>query len=362
MYSEPTISPNFVVRQRRKLIRHPLVIGGIMILVMLSMGGLVALISPTDKPVDDSEITATVEAVIVVDTTPQAETTQEPTIVIQAPPIEPSLPTVNENNTVSSQPTSVPRCKISTTGDANVNIRSGPDITFTLISSLSDRVSVDAIAISDNQWFQILNTDGTIGWVGGSVVDETGDCMNLPRISTPTCSVKNTTGNLVNIRSNPNRTSNVIRTLASTDVLMADGRTDEGWYRIALTGGLGWIYQEVVALSDTCQTVAIISANEPIPQPAMNQPSVIFNETDCVIESFTGSAVDIRKGPGMEYAVVAKMNKAMVASRLSSNGWYEINGFGWVFAGELVYGGLCNLLPTVIPDDMSGSSVILTGG
>jgi SH3-like domain-containing protein len=363
MFSEPTISPNFVVRQKRKLIRHPLVIGGIIGLLILIVGGMVTLLGSMNTPNEDSEIEPTVDLGIIAETPSQVEMTVNTPIIIQAPPIVTSIPILSTDNATSSQTASVqPRCNITTTGDTNVNIRSGPDITYTLISSLSDRVSTHAIAMSDNRWFQILNTDGTIGWVGGSVVDETGDCENLATMQTPTCSVKNTTGNLVNIRNNPSTTSNVIRTLATTDLLMADGRTDEGWYRIALAGGLGWIYKDVVALSDACNTVPIISANEPIPKPAVSQNHLVFNETDCVVESFTGSVVDLRKGPGMEFVVVAKMNKAMVASRLSSNGWYEINGFGWAFAGDLVYGGLCNLLPTVIPDDMIGSSVILTGG
>lgn len=363
MFSEPTISPNFVVRQKRKLIRHPLVIGGIIGLLIILMGGFIALLSAVDTPSEDPIEETTVKTNHIPAATPSAASTEDSTILIIAPTIDVSVPTLNPQNVDSLQPTTIQsRCKISTTGDANVNIRSGPDITYTLISSLSDRASVDAIASSDNRWFQILNTDGTIGWVGGSVVDESGDCDGLPTIQTPTCSVKNTTGNLVNIRDRASTSSNVIRTLAATDVLMADGRTDEGWYRIALTGELGWIYQDVVALSETCKTLPIISANEPIPQPAIDQNNVVFNDGDCVIESFTGNPVDLRKGPGMEFAVVAKMSKAMVASRLSSNGWYEIDGFGWAFAGELVYNGLCNLLPTVIPDDVSGSSLILTGG
>lgn len=363
MFSEPTISPNFVVRQKRKLIRQPLVIGGIGCILVLGMGALVALFTSQSATPDAPKVQITFESRIIFDVTPQAEATQKPDIVIQAPIINTSDPINNEENPPSSQTASIqPRCKITTTGDTNVNIRSGPDITFTLISSLSNRDRVDVIASSDNRWFQILNTDGTIGWVGGSVVDETGDCESLPQIQTPACAIKNTTGNLVNIRDNSNINSNVIRTLATTDLLMADGRTTEGWYRISITGKLGWIYQGVVALSDACSAIPIISADEPIPQPAQSQTSVILNDGDCVIESFTGSAIDLRKGPGMEFAVVAKMNKAMVANRLSSNGWYEIDGFGWAFAGDLVYGGLCNLLPTVIPDDIGSSSVILTGG
>ncbi len=363
MFSEPTISPNFVVRQKRKLIRHPLVIGGIISLMIILAGGLIALLSPTDTLPDDSIEQDTPKTNHIAAATPRAEQTKDSTILIIAPTIDVSVPTLNPNNTDASQPTTVQsRCKITTTGDANVNIRSGPDITYTLISSLSDRESVDAIASSDNRWFQILNTDGTIGWVGGSVVDESGDCADLPQTQTPTCSVKNTTGNLVNIRDRASTSSNVIRTLATTDVLMADGRTEEGWYRIALTGELGWIYQDVVALSDTCKTLPIISANEPIPQPAIDQSNIVFNDGDCVVESFTGNPVDLRKGPGMEFAVVAKMSKAMVASRLSSNGWYEIEGFGWAFAGELVYNGLCNLIPTVIPEDVNDASLILTAG
>jgi SH3-like domain-containing protein len=363
MFSEPTISPNFVVRQKRKLIRHPLVMGGILCIVIIGIAGLVTLFTPKDTTSDEPEVRITFESRIIFDATPEANETQEPTIVIQAPVIDSSEPIINDDNTASSQTASVqPRCKITTTGDTNVNIRSGPDIIFSLISSLSNRDSVDVIASSDNRWFQILNTDGTIGWVGGSVVDKTGDCESLSQIQMPACAVKNTTGNLVNIRNNASTDSNIIRTLASSDLLMADGRTIEGWYRILLTGELGWIYQDVVALSDACGAVPIISANEPIPQPALSETSVVFNDGDCVVESFMGTAIDLRKGPGMEFAVVAKMSKPMVANRLSSNGWYEIDGFGWAFAGDLVYGGLCNLLPTITPDEIRGSSLILTGG
>ena len=361
MYSEPTISPNFVVRQKRKLSRHPLILGGIACIVIFTIVGLMSLFA--NPATEDPDPQITFESRITFQTTPTAEVTPEPEVAIQAPVIVVSEPVVNEDNTASSQTvTTEARCSISTTGDTNVNIRSGPDVSFSLISSLINRDRVDAIAMSDNLWFQILNTDGTIGWVGGSVVDESGDCENLPRIQTPVCSLKNTTGNRVNIRDRATTESNIIRVLSTTDLLMADGRTETGWYRILISEELGWIYRDVVALSDSCANVPIISTDEPPPQPVVGQANLTFSEEACVIESFTGVAIDLHEGPGMEFGVVAKLNKAMVASRISSNGWYEIDGFGWAFAGDLVYQGLCKLLPTVTPEDVRGSLVIMSSG
>lgn len=363
MYSEPTISPTFVVRQKRKMLRNPLVLGGLIAIILVVLSGILSLLTSLAATPAEPEPHIHLKSMLIVESTPEVEPTVAPDLVINTSAFTPSEPANTVENTVSSQTVErKPRCQITTTGDTNVNIRSGPDVSFSLISSLSNRNTVNAIAASDNRWFQILNTDGTIGCVGGSVVDETGDCTDLSTIATPVCSVKNTTGNRVNIRDRANTNSNVIRTLSVDDMLMADGRTSDGWYRILLTGELGWIYQDVVALSDACTQTAVISANEPTPEPALNDTPIVFNSDDCVVESFTGSTIDLREGPGMEFAVVAKMSKAMVANRLSSNGWYEIDRFGWAFAGDLVYGGLCNLLPTVQPDQIRGAIAVLSSG
>lgn len=366
MYSEPTISPNFVVRQKRKLIRHPLVIGGVVGLMLLGIGGILALLD-SSMPNEDAPIESTsqiqFESRIVFEPTAVPQPTAQPDLIVNTSNFTASEPELNDDHTAPAQSVALqPRCRITTTGDTNVNIRSGPDLTFSLISSLSNRDTVNAIARSDNLWFEILNTDGTIGWVGGSVVDESGNCDDLPMIATPACSIENTTGNRVNIRDRASTESNVIRTLAVDDLLMADGRTDDGWYRILIPGELGWIYKDVVALGDGCSQVKVISASEPDPQPAMQETPLAVKEDDCVVESFTGNSVDLRKGPGMEFDVVAKMSKSMVASRLSTNGWYEVEGFGWAFAGDLVYGGLCSLLPTVQPDEVQGAIALMSNG
>lgn len=352
MYSEPTISPNFVVRQKRKFFRHPLVIGGIASIIFIALFGFVTLLSGGSPSNDDTPVDSASVSVRIVEETPEVESVQPTISRIQPTPIaviNVSQPIPDEETSQALDPETT--CNIRPTGDVNVNIRSGPDLQFTLISVLSARQTAPAISVSDNRWFEIRNHDGTIGWVGGSVVDEFGECETLPVVKTPVCDVKNTTGNRVNIRAQANTNSRVVRTLAVDDILMADGQTADGWYRILLTGELGWIYRDVVQLGDACSNIPLISANEPTPVPAVNT-SLVFNEEDCVIESFTGNSIDLYKRPDLTSSVVAKLNKAMKASRISSNGWYEIEGFGWAFAGDVVTQGLCRLLPTVDAEDV----------
>jgi len=354
MYSEPTISPNFVVRQKRKLFRNPIVIGGIVSIIgLITIALVVVLTGSTNIP--EPTPTSAVIAARIVETTPEVATndpTPQPDVVISAEVMNVSQVVTSDDDTTSSQTvdTETPACSIRPTGDVNVNIRSGPDMQFSLISVLNARQTVDAIAVSDNRWFQIENRDGTVGWVGGSVVDDIGDCATLPQVQTPTCQVKNTTGNRVNLRANPTTDARIIRTLTTDDVLMADGQTVDGWYRVLLNRELGWIYRDVVALSPECKAVATISAEEPVPQPVTSASNLAFNDADCVVESFTGNSVDLHKRPDLSSAVTAKLNKAMKASRLSTNGWYEIDGFGWAFGGDLLTRGLCRLLPTVAPE------------
>jgi len=355
MYSEPTVSPNFVVRQKRKLFRNPLVIGGIFSIIVVVIVSVIALMSGNNTTSDPAPTAPNISARIVTETTPEvtsAEPTPEPDLVIPAEVVNVSQPTRNEGNATSSQTADLtPSCSIRASGDINVNIRSGPGMPFSLIGVLEARTTVDAIAISDNRWFEIENSDGTIGWVGGSVVDDIGDCGILPQVATPVCEVSNNTGNRVNIRAKANTNARIIRTLLTDDVLMADGQTADGWYRVLLNRELGWIHSDVVASSGGCSTLAVIAADEPEPQPVVNS-DLAFTDEDCVVESFTGNTVDLHKTPDLTSAVVAKLNKAMKVSRMSTNGWYEIEGFGWAFGGELVTSGLCRLLPTVAPEQI----------
>lgn len=367
MYSEPTISPNFVVRQKRKLTRHPLFIGGVFSLVILGIIGILAIASSvTGASANETATPVRYESRIIFEATEEALAdipTEEPDLIIRAETINISQvqsPAAVPASSQSIEPQA--QCNITPTGDVNVNIRSGPDMMFSLISVLNNRNVVNAIAVSDNRWFQILNKDGTIGWVGGSVVDEDGNCEDLPRMSPAVCRVSNSTGNQVNIRAGASISSAIIRTLLAEDVLMADGQTQNGWYRVLLTGQMGWVYRDVVALSDTCSSLAVISADEPAPQPVLADSSLVFSDEDCVIESFTGNPVDLHQTPDMSSQVVAKLNKTMQANRISTNGWYELEGFGWAFAGDLVSRGLCSLLPSISPEEVRSDLLFASAG
>lgn len=362
MVSEPTIQANFVVRGQRKAKAHPLVLVGGVGLILLFLVGILSLL--TMRPAQDTSQTASqsaknfvaFEAEIIRETI----TPQEADVISESVALIASLNATETPQTVTTPQTQVQsnpnqiNCQIASNDANNVNIRSGPDLEFSTIGVLFAGRSTSASAITDTRWYQVETGDGGRGWIGGSVVKKSGDCDFLPQIKTPVCTIQNTTGNRVNIRTGASTGDAILRVLSPEDLLMADAHTADGWYRLNLAPQVGWVYKDVVALSPACATVPLISpddssALEPI---ATVYSNIAFNENDCVVQSFTGTSVDLREGPGMEFNIRAKLSQPMIASKRSSNGWYEIEGSGWAFAGDLVYRGLCNLLPTVTPDEI----------
>ncbi len=82
-------------------------------------------------------------------------------------PVSPTdMPTIPL--TAVSTATSVPSIQ----ANGNVNVRSGPGTDYDLVGLLSSGQSAVVIAHSGNgDWFNVQLSDGTIGWVGSSVVD-----------------------------------------------------------------------------------------------------------------------------------------------------------------------------------------------
>jgi hypothetical protein len=81
---------------------------------------------------------------------------------------------------LSAQPKQDAACTVSST--TNVNIRSGPGLDFTVISSLPPSTPLVVEAQSTNGWFQ---ASGSTGWVSGSVVTASGNCITLPLVNPP---------------------------------------------------------------------------------------------------------------------------------------------------------------------------------
>ncbi len=98
------------------------------------------------------------------------EDVEDTAVVEVAPtytPVEPTdMPPIP--STAVSTATSVPSIQ----ANGNVNVRSGPGTDYDLVGLLSNGQSAVVIGTSGNgDWFNVQLSDGTIGWVGSSVVD-----------------------------------------------------------------------------------------------------------------------------------------------------------------------------------------------
>ncbi|MBK8026594.1 MAG: SH3 domain-containing protein [Chloroflexi bacterium] len=102
------------------------------------------------------------------------------------------------------------------------------------------------------------------------------------------------------------------------------------------------------------QIVPTVPVQPPQVTPTF-QPVVIPPTGACQVASLTGATINVRQGPGLDYAIVTRLQPtqlALVFGRTPDNSWYQINLngiLGWVSTTVVRIGGVCNTVPVVIP-------------
>jgi hypothetical protein len=96
-----------------------------------------------------------------------------------------AIPTVQTElrfplNALAAPPKQDAACSVTST--TNVNIRSGPGLEYTVINSLPASTPLVVEAQSTNSWFR---ANGNSGWVSGSVVTSSGNCIALELVNPP---------------------------------------------------------------------------------------------------------------------------------------------------------------------------------
>lgn len=162
-----------------------------------------------------------------------------------------------------------------------VNIRSGPDTAYAVLTKAYQGDSLTASLRSSNSWYRVM-VDNKTGWISGEYVEEV-----------------NSTGNNTD-------TSNISNNTA--------GKSNEAG---ATTGN-----EKDISNSDQSDT--------------NNVEEISFKPVNSIL-AVTGSVVNIRSGPGTSYNVIAKtyLGNKLTASLLSSNNWYVVmtGGVpGWISA------------------------------
>lgn len=143
-------------------------------------------------------------------------------------------------------------------------------------------------------------------------------------------------GNVVNVRSGPGRQYQLLGRLAGGNTAPVLGRSLDGqWWHIRFRGKLGWVHGDYVAPAEPLQTVA----NADI--PANGAPlagAVGIDPPWPTIVIPAGNIVNVRSGPGVEYALLGRLvggQRAEIIGRNTDQTWWRIrygSGVAWISA------------------------------
>lgn|GEM_PF-3305340 len=145
------------------------------------------------------------------------------------------------------------------------------------------------------------------------------------------------------------------KTIASHDAGVSDVAyrlpSEERNYRVEVRAG---------GTDDTAFSICLGNCGGLLSSETSTQPPVVETvetpevvPTTCTVASGTGGSINVRSGPGPQYAVVGNLAAGQsfpVLGQLAGSGWYEVsfNGqIGWIAASVTRLQGDCTTLPTV---------------
>jgi len=230
-----------------------------------------------------------------------------------------------------------------------IDVYDGPGNRFNKIAILEKGQFTEVIgANSDRSWLMVVipYVGSDEGWVSSNNVKiENIDNITTTPIEEETAISQTSPEDIpsarafmnVNIRSGPDLTFEKIGLLKNGDSAEVVGISQDGlWLVIKLPGGdnVGWISKDYVILTNTegvpVTRISGITQERIPPTPAPGSPSLTANYP-----------VNIRAGPGIEFAVVGQMAQGQTAEVVGINRdglWIAIkllsqqNGVGWVAA------------------------------
>lgn len=143
-------------------------------------------------------------------------------------------------------------------------------------------------------------------------------------------------GNVVNVRSGPGRQYQLLGRLAGGATAPVLGKSLDGqWWHIRFRGKLGWVYGEYVAPVGPVEASAggadAPTNTTPPAEAAASPPAPTI-----VVPA--GDIVNVRGGPGVEYAVLGRLTggqRAEIIGKNTDQTWWQIrygNGAAWISA------------------------------
>ena len=214
--------------------------------------------------------------------------------------------------------------RISGTGGAGVNVRSGAGTRYGRIGGLAEGASVTIVGQSGG-WYQIKYGSGT-GWVCGDYVKKTsgGSSGGSSSGGTSTGKVSGTGGAGVNVRSGAGTGYGRIGGLGEGASVTIVGQSN-GWYQIKYGSGTGWVSSQFVKKGSGGSSGGSSSGGS---------SSGGSTSTAGYVSGTGGAGVNVRSGAGTGHSRIGGLAEgASVTIVGQSNGWYKIkygSGTGWV--------------------------------
>jgi len=203
-----------------------------------------------------------------------------------------------------------------TTTDS-LNLRSGPGLSFSVISVLPAGVQVDLTGLADTNGFRSVSFEGQNGWAFGAYLADDA--------ASPSPNATATTTDSLNLRSGAALSASVVTILPAGAIVTLTGQNVNGFRSVTYMGFSGWAFGAYLDLQGT-------------PTPP---PSIPPGSQGTVIST---TAVNLRTGPGTSFAVIVAIpaNSRMMLTGQNEAGFSPVsfNGrVGWVSAAYLTMDG-----------------------
>ena len=223
-----------------------------------------------------------------------------------------NFPTKNDNYISTAYAATIKETVYSAKGTAksNLNVRKGPNTTYTKVGSLKKSAKVSIVAKTSNNWYKIkLNTG--YGYVSSQYITIAN---NKPEPSETPYSATGTSNDNVNVRKGPDTTYSKVGSLKKNTKVTIVAKSSNNWYKIKFNSGYGYVSSQYITIAN----------NKPEP-----------SETPYSATGTSNDNVNVRKGPDTIYSKVGslKKNTKVTIVAKSSNNWYKIklnNGYGYV--------------------------------
>lgn len=146
--------------------------------------------------------------------------------------------------------------KIGTVNGDSLNVRQAPDTSAKIVTKLLKGTEVKVVEASGD-WYKISYKE-VVGWVFGQYLSVKDVAIGTGTVS----------GDNVNIRSNPDTTSEIVTKLNKGQKLSYFARSGD-WYRVQLPDGkFGWIYKEFFLVRDSDASRGVVQDAAPkVEQP-----------------------------------------------------------------------------------------------